>query len=401
LSLRRLAFVPLIVSTGLGLVGIALLARTPREAIPVGSRPEETIGYFVVQLVCGIVGGLVALRRPDNSIGWALGGMALIASVEFVTVGYALYGLFGPGGLPFAALAAWAYSWAGIGMASLGGWIVLTFPEGVVGTRRAATGLVAVAIGSLLVTANLMFRAGPLAYLPSIVNPLGHAGLSPALGLAAIGGAAAFALAIALGVAMMRQRFASADGVERQQLKWFLGSLAVVAAITIPTLPFSLELVGDPVMRYVARVATVLAFGTLPLAIGFAVLRYRLYDIDLLIRRTLVYAAVSAVLLAAYVGGVALFHLVLAPITAGSGVAVAISTLVVVALFQPLRRRIQEGVDRRFYRSRYDAARTLDSFAVRLRDEVDLDAVRADLLGSVRQTMAPAHLSLWLRERAR
>jgi hypothetical protein len=109
---------------------------------------------------------------------------------------------------------------------------------------------------------------------------------------------------------------------------------------------------------------------------------------------------VSAVLLAAYVGGVALFQTILAPVTAGSGVAVAISTLVVVALFQPLRRRIQEAVDRRFYRSRYDAVRTLDSFAVRLRDEVDLDAVRADLLVAVQQTMSPAHASLWLRERA-
>jgi hypothetical protein len=108
--------------------------------------------------------------------------------------------------------------------------------------------------------------------------------------------------------------------------------------------------------------------------------------------------APSAVLLAAYIGGVALFHFVLAPITAGSGVAVAILTLGVVALFQPLRRRIQEAVDRRFYRSRYDAARMLDSFAVRLRDEVDLDPVRADLLGSVQQTMAPTHTGPWLRE---
>ena len=158
-------------------------------------------------------------------------------------------------------------------------------------------------------------------------------------------------------------------------------------------------MVPPGLIKTLAEATAIFGIGLLPVAIGIAVLRYRLYDIDVLIRRTLIYAAVSAVLLATYVGGVALFQTILAPITAGSDVAVAISTLSVAALFQPLRRRIQEAVDRRFYRSRYDAVRTLDSFAVRLRDEVDLNAVRADLIGSVRQTIAPAHLSLWLRER--
>ena len=136
----------------------------------------------------------------------------------------------------------------------------------------------------------------------------------------------------------------------------------------------------------------------MPIAIALAIFRYRLYEIDVLIRRTLIYAALSAILVAAYVGGVALFETVLAPFTGGSGVAVAISTLGVVALFQPLRRRIQNAVDRRFYRATYDAERTLDSFAGRLRDEVDLESVRADLLHAVRETVQPDHASVWLRE---
>ena len=140
-------------------------------------------------------------------------------------------------------------------------------------------------------------------------------------------------------------------------------------------------------------------FGLLPIAIGIAILRYRLYDIDVLIRRTLVYAALSAVLIAAYLVGLALFQAILAPITSGSAVAVAISTLAVVALFQPMRIRIQATVDRRFYRSQYDAERTLDTFSARLREEVDLDAVRSDLIDAVQRTVQPAHASVWLRAR--
>jgi hypothetical protein len=142
----------------------------------------------------------------------------------------------------------------------------------------------------------------------------------------------------------------------------------------------------------------IVGVGLLPVAIGIAIFRYRLYDIDVLIRRTLTYAALSAILLAAYLVGLALFQTILAPITSGSAAAVAISTLGVVALFQPVRARIQAGVDRRFYRSRYDSTQTLDAFSARLRDEVDLDAVRSDLIDAVQRTVQPAHASVWLRQ---
>jgi len=142
----------------------------------------------------------------------------------------------------------------------------------------------------------------------------------------------------------------------------------------------------------------VVGIGLLPVAIGIAVTRYRLYDIDVLIRRTLIYAGVSALLAAAYIGGVALFQTILAPFTAGSGVAVAISTLAVVALFQPVRRRIQSAVDHRFYRAKYDAERTLDAFAARLREQIDLASLERELVGVVNDTMQPVHASLWLRK---
>jgi hypothetical protein len=195
---------------------------------------------------------------------------------------------------------------------------------------------------------------------------------------------------LALVVRLRRSR-----GVEREQLKW-LTYTAVIA--------FGLMLTGflippGPVNTLI-EAATVFGISLLPVAIGIAIMRYHLYAIDLLIRRTLIYAALSAVLLAAYVGGVALFHAILAPITSGSGIAVAISTIAVVALFQPIRTRIQAAVDRRFYRQKYDAELTLDAFTARLRDQVDLSALEGALLAVVDDTMRPAQANVWLRKPA-
>ena len=151
-------------------------------------------------------------------------------------------------------------------------------------------------------------------------------------------------------------------------------------------------------IRFLANLIGGLAYTIFPIAIGIAILRYRLYEIDVVIRRTLVYGAVSLILAATYLAAVLVLQAALRSLTSGSELAVAGSTLMVIALFQPLRARIQTGVDRRFYRSHYDAARTLDDFSVRLRDEVDLDAVRSDLLDAVDRTVQPASASVWLRE---
>jgi hypothetical protein len=185
-------------------------------------------------------------------------------------------------------------------------------------------------------------------------------------------------------------RFLRSTGDARQQLKWFAFATVVVAL----SFPFTFLGAGP----WFGVVLNVMSYGV-PVAIGIAVLRYRLYDIDVVIERTLVYGTTTAAIGAAFFGGIVVLQTILRPLTSGSELAVAISTLVSVALFQPLRGRVQDAVDRRFYRSRYDAARTLDDFSVRLRDQVALDSVRADLLDAVRDTVQPTHASVWLRER--
>jgi len=197
---------------------------------------------------------------------------------------------------------------------------------------------------------------------------------------------AAFALGLAAGaiaalLALWSQitRFRHSSGAEHQQLKWFLTSMVVLLIALVPALaPLygESETTAESARRYAGRAIAALASAALPVAIGVAILRYRLYDIDVLIRRTLVYASVSAILVATYVAAVVLMGAILRPFTVGSDLAVAVSTLIVVALFPPFRSRIQGAVDRRFYRSRYDAARTLDAFGARLRNEVDLDSAR-------------------------
>jgi hypothetical protein len=223
-----------------------------------------------------------------------------------------------------------------------------------------------------------------------VPNPIGLAGLeNPEKSTV---GAVLFGLVVVSMVAAVVSlviRFRRSRGDERQQLKWF-----ACAGALLPLLAISdIILLPDVFIDLLFAVLT--AF--LPVAAGIAILRYRLYDIDALINRTLVYAALTLTLGVAYVGSVLLLQTALRPFTSGSDIAVAVSTLAVVALFQPLRRRIQDWVDRRFYRSRYDAQRTLDEFSSRLREEVDLAQLEGQLVTAVERTIRPTHASLWLR----
>jgi hypothetical protein len=200
-------------------------------------------------------------------------------------------------------------------------------------------------------------------------------------------------------------RFRHAQGEERQQLKWFAyaGTLLLLAvAVGGVALPFVVR--QDDWFARIMAVSILPYTGLItafPVAAGIAILKHHLYDLDRIIRGTLVYGVLTTSLGLAYWGGVVLLQALLRPLTQGSDLAIAGSTLAVAALIRPARRRIQAMVDRRFHRRKYDAARTLEAFSARLRQEIDLDSITADLLAVVRETMQPAHVSLWLRPPAR
>jgi hypothetical protein len=257
-------------------------------------------------------------------------------------------------------------------------------------------------LATVAIAAVISPRAGPMLGVRFAENPFGWREGARLLDVALLIPLALGLAAFALGASSLRTRYQGASDLERQQLKWLFGGVALWAATyTIVTPAFFSDAFGvavDPLIPYLGRIGAGLGFSIVPVVIGIAILRYRLYEIDVLIKRTVVYATTSAAVAAVFVLGILALQGILRPLTSGSELAIAASTLVSFGLFQPIRRRVQDAVNRRFDRSRYDTARTLDAFADQLRDEVDLDAVRTDLLGVVRQTMAPAHTSLWLRE---
>jgi hypothetical protein len=346
------------------------------------------VALFLALFAFSTMGALVAAHVPDNAIGWIFLAIPFMGAIAGITENLAYQGLVhDPGSVPAATAIAWIYSWTWYPLIGLIGFVLLLYPTGTLpGPRWRPVGW---ALGVVLgvMTLGYMFYPGPLdkdTRLPD--NPLGIAFLKDTFDRSDRFASISMAGLILAAVISVVVRFRRSRGDERQQMKWMAFAATVLAG----------GFVGQGVLG-LGDVAFAVAISMLPVGLGVALFKYRLYDIDRIINRTLVYGASSVLLAGAYVGLVIASEAVLAPVAGGSSVAVALSTLVVAGLFLPVRKRVQGFVDRRFYRRRYDAQQTLESFSARLREQVDLEALRVDLEHIVNDTMRPASVSVWLR----
>jgi len=372
-------------------------------AIATGDSSTTTILAPLAGMLGITVGAVLVTRLPRHRIGWLLWIGGMLMGITRITQGLADFGLTShPGSVPWAIWFGWVNAWVGpLALLITPIFLPLLYPTGRLPSARWRPAAI-VSIGAL--TAYTVVAAfGPFApgtYPPGVDNPLVVGGRLRDL-LALLGNVLGLVLflLLTLGFASLVIRYRRASGIERQQLKWFVfvGSIAIMALVVAGL--FLGSTVGP--LATIDNFAWLIGIGgvaLMPVAIGIAVLRYRLYEIDRLISRTIAWAVLTAIVGGLFVGFILVFQAALAPVTGSNELAVAGSTLLVAALFQPIRRRVQRLVDRRFNRARYDAERTLAAFAERLRDEVDPEQLRAEILATVAQTVEPTSVSLWLRQ---
>ncbi len=362
--------------------------------------PVFDIGFLLLSIALATVGALIASRQPGNLIGWIFCVLGLCLPLSGAGEEYALYALkTRPETLPAGEVVGWAAGWfGGPILFAMVAFIFLLFPNGRLLSRRWRPALWAnlVAVALLL---GWYFKPGQINSLTlvKIQNPFGIAGAGPFLApLGSVGLLLILAAAVAGAVSLIL-RLRRAVGDERQQLKWFLFAGAIFCTV-FATGPFLWSLPPSPVTDWIWPALFLVGTSTIPAATGVAMLKYRLYDIDVIINRTLVYGVLTASLVLVYYGVVVALQYVLRALTGSeSQIAVVASTLIIAALFNPMRHRFQAFIDRRFYRRKYDAAKTLEVFGSRLREETDLDALSSHLVGVVSETMQPEHVSLWMR----
>ena len=390
---------------------LAPSARSPGNWLTVGTISDML--SFVSFLAFPLVGALIASKRPYNPIGWMCLVVGLFWMLMTLTEVYSARGLARPGSVPFpVTIHALLYSWLWVPTVGLLGiYLILLFPDGGLPSRRWRP--LAWLSGAVIVVESVVtfLTPGPLEGLREVQNPFGLEGQP---WLATVGWVVLplIPLCMLTSALSLVLRYRRSGGEERQQIKWLAFSASITGVVYLAIMSGGVInwLISAPETPSDLGTQTwwgalledvmLLSFSGIPVAIGFAILKYRLYDIDILINRALVYGSLTAMLALVYLGGVATTQAIFRTLTSQENqpqLAVVISTLAIAALFNPLRRRIQSLIDRRFYRRKYDARKTLEAFSSKLRDETNLDALSDDLLGVVRETMQPAHVSLWLR----
>jgi hypothetical protein len=394
----RVAWIICALSLALAMIDLVLVALNSSH--PDVHIPEPWIGHTVSAVAFSLVGAVVGSRRPENPIGWLFCAIGVFAAVVLLSSEYAAYALLAqPDSLPGGLAMVWIRAWMWVPYVGLFVLLFLVFPEGWPQSRalRWFTSLVlfVIAYGTVLAA----FSPGPIDAIGGAVeNPLGMKALRGVGTNSAVGPVESVLYVLGIvAAASLFGRMRLARGVEHQQIKWF--AYATVVLVGGVVLDFTVsEATGVSWLGEIGFVLRMVGLAGLPMAIGIAVLRYRLYNIDQIINRTLVYGTLTATLLALYFGGIVVLQRIFVLLTGEkSTVAVVASTLLIAALFNPLRRRIQGFIDRRFYRKKYDARKTLEAFSTKLKNETDLEALNNDLVGVVRETMQPEHVSLWLR----
>jgi hypothetical protein len=399
----------LTVAVALGSLGLAIAdpnSGGPDHVSPSGPTVNDTpdSGYVpyaalsaVVFSAFALVGAVVATRRPRNPVGWFFGAGALLWSLGVLSSGVYWHMAFGRPDAPAAAeYVAWFGTWSFLpAFVLLLSLVPLLFPTGAPPSPRWRKVGWAAAVAGVVTTLSNALAPGPLetADFAWVDNPFGVEGLG--LGTLADASFVALGAAALAGIASLVVRYRRARGIERQQLRWVAGAACLLVLLTVG---------GDLASSWLGSGAgwagTLLGLMCVAIAVAIALLRYRLYDLDVVINRALVYVGLTALLAATYLASVLLLQLALSGAAGNSSLAVAVSTLAVAGLFRPARTRIQHAVDRRFYRRKYDAEHTVEAFSTRLRDQIDLDALDHELSTVVRDTLQPRHVSLWLRERA-
>jgi hypothetical protein len=405
------------------LIALALLLDFLTDDVPV---PDARTGFGlivlagVLSLAFPTVGALIASRLPANPIGWIFCCAGLVLAMQRFTIAYADYALLENFALPWGESVAWFSSWVWFANPILLVFLLLLFPSGRLASRRWRIVAWVALLGAALIALADAFIWRTLPFHPWVYNPFGVVGATGGVityqhfvALNLVGNALVLTSILAALLSLIL-RLLRARGDERQQIKWFLYPVVpAVVFLSVTTVHlmvynFTEEFLFSPVyilpswavftaIDYVSLVAALV----IPVCTYIAILRYRLYDIDVVINRALVYGSLTTMLALIYFGGIATTEAIFRTLTGQEEqqphLAIVVSTLVIAALFNPLRRRIQAFIDRRFYRRKYDAAKTLEAFSAKLRDETDLDALSDDLVGVVKETMQPAHVSLWLR----